>query len=105
MMDNFNQRPSYYVLEYSPSQRAWHIEHIEDLIQANLMTYLDQDRSQDFMLMGIGRTHEELLQFQEEITKTYIKLHPEEDPTAPPKTRMSLWAKIKKFFGSQSSTT
>ena len=48
------QRTDYFVLEYSPSQKAWHIEHIEDLIQANLLTYIDKSEPRDYMLMGIA---------------------------------------------------
>jgi len=92
-----------FVLEYSPSQRAWHIQHIEDLIQINLLSYLDQSEARDYMLMGVARTHEELLQLQEEIENTFKKLHPEEPNTAEqlgPKRSFLGW--IRRIFGTRS---
>ena len=92
------QRTDYFVLEYSPSQRAWHIEHIEDLIQANLLTYIDKLVPRDYMLMGIARTHEELLLLQEEIAKTYTKIHPAGDAGEAPMKKKSLVDRIRQFF-------
>ena len=95
------QRTDYFVLEYSPSQRAWHIEHIEDLIQANLLTYIDKLESRDYVLMGIARTYEELLLLQEEIAKTYTKIHPAEDADEGSKKKKSLVDRIMQFFRSR----
>jgi hypothetical protein len=79
-MDNqVERRPDYFVLEYSPSQDAWHIQHIEDLIHRNLLAYIDKSGVRDFMVMGVASSSEELLLLQEEIKKTFHELHPEED--------------------------
>ena len=101
MNDGTESRADYFVLEYSLSQKAWHIEHIEELIAGNLMTYLDISKPSDYMLMGIGRTREELLHFQEEITRSFRKIHPEEEDE-PEFTvgRKSLKELIKQFLGS-----
>jgi len=95
------QRTDYFVLEYSPSQRAWHIEHIEDLIQANLLTYIDNLKPLDYMVVGIARTHYELLLLQEEIAKTYKKIHPAEDADESPMKKKSLVDRIRQFFSSR----
>ncbi|MEA1976845.1 MAG: hypothetical protein U9N80_02985 [Chloroflexota bacterium] len=92
------KRNDYFVLEYSPSQRAWHIEHIEDLIQANLLTYIDKSEPRDFMLMSIARTHEELILLHEEITKIYKKIHPAEDADDSPMKKKSLVDRIRQLF-------
>ena len=92
------QRIDYFVLEYSPSQKAWHIEHIEDVIQANLLTYIDKLEPRDYILMGISRTHDELLLLQEEIAKTYKKIHPAEDADEAPMKKKSLVDRIRQFF-------
>ena len=89
------------MLEYSPSQRAWHIEHIEDLIQANLLTYIDKLESRDYMIMGIARTHEELLLLREEIAKTYKKIHPAEHADESSMKKKSLLDGIQQFFRSR----
>ena len=94
------QRTDYFVLEYSPSQRAWHIEHIEDLIQANLLTYIDKLEPRDYILMGIARTHEELLLLQEEIAITYKKIHSAEDADEGSLKKKSLVDRIRQFFTS-----
>ena len=101
MNDEPDNRADYFVLEYSPSQKAWRIEHIEELIAGNLMTYLDRSKSTDYMLMGIGHTREVLLHFQEEIINSYRKIHPEEEDE-PEFTvgRKSLKELIKQFLGS-----
>jgi hypothetical protein len=92
-----------FVLEYSPSQRAWHIQHIEDLIQSNLLSYLDQSEARDYVLLGVARTHDELLQLQEEIENTFKKIHPEEEKTAESLTpKRSFLGWIKKIFGTRS---
>ena len=102
MNDEPYNRADYFVLEYSPSQKAWHIEHIEELIASNLMTYLDKSRPSDYMLMGIGNTREELDRFQEEITRSYRKIHPEkEDDTESKVEKKSLKELIKQFLGSK----
>ena len=101
MNKEIDQRTDYFVLEYIPSQRAWHIEHIEDLIQANLLTYIDKLKPRDFMLMGIAQTHEELLLLQEEIAKTYKKIHPAEDADERPMKKKSLVDRIRQFFRSR----
>ncbi len=102
MNDEPDNRADYFVLEYSPSQKAWHIEHIEELIAGNLMTYLDRSKSTDYMLMGIGHTHEELLHFQEEIINSYRKIHPEKDDEPESKVgKKSLKESVKQFFRSR----
>ncbi len=102
MNDETDSRADYFVLEYSPSQKAWHIEHIEELIACNLMTYLDRSKSTDFMLMGIERTREELHHFQDEITRSYRKIHPEkEDDTESKVGKKSLKELIGQFLGSR----
>ncbi len=101
MNKEIDQRTNYFVLEYSPSQNAWHIEHIEDLIQANLLTYIDKSEPRDYMLMGIARTHEDLLILQEEIAQTYKKIHPAEDADEAPMRKKSLVARILQFFRSR----
>ena len=98
MNKEIDQRTDYFVLEYSPSQRAWHIEHIEDLIEANLLTYIDKSEPRDYMLMGIARNHDELLLLQEEIAKTYKKIHPAEDADEAPMKKKSLVDRIRQFF-------
>ena len=98
MNKEIDKRTDYFVLEYSPSQKAWHIEHIEDLIQTNLLTYIDQLKPRDFMLMGIARNHDELLLLQEEIAKTFMKIHPAEDADEPPTKKKSLSDRIRQFF-------
>ena len=95
------QRTDYFVLEYSPSQRAWHIEHIEDLIQANLLAYIDNLIPRDYIVMGVARSHDELLLLQEEISKTYKKIHPAEDADEAPMRKKSLVARILQFFRSR----
>ena len=97
MDDKLDSRPDYFVLEYSPSQDAWHIQHIEDLIYMNLLAYIDEKGARDFMLMGVASTSEELVLLQEEIQKTYQKIHPEPDPYPPSKKR-SLMQRIRLFF-------
>ena len=102
MNDEPDNRADYFVLEYSPSQKAWHIEHIEELIAGNLMTYLDKSKQPVYMVMGIGRTRDELLHFQEEITRSYRKIHPEkEDDTESKVEKKSLKVWIKQFLGSK----
>jgi len=95
------QRTDYFVLEYSPSQRAWHIEHIEDLIQTNLLTHIDKLEPRDYMLMGIAQTREELLLLREEIAKTYKKIHPAEDADESPMKKKSLVNGMRQFFRSR----
>lgn len=79
----------FYILEYSSSQRAWHISTIEDVINKNLLAYLEGRSLTDYMLMGFARSHDELLSLQAEITGTWTKLHPEgveEDVSEPHRT-------------------
>ena len=102
MNDEPDNRADYFVLEYSPSQKAWHIEHIEELIAGNLMTYLDKSRPSDYMLMGIGHTREELLHFQEKINNSYKKIHPEKEDEPESKVgKKSLEDLIRQFLGSR----
>ena len=96
-----DQRTDYFILEYSPSQKAWHIEHIEDLIEANLFTYIDKSEPRDYMLMGIARNHDELLLLQEEIAKTYKKIHPAEGADDGSIKKKSLVDRIRHFFRSR----
>ncbi len=98
MIKEIDHRTDYFVLEYSPSQKAWHIEHIEDLIQANLLTYIDKSEPRDYMLMGIARNHDELLLLQEEIAKTYKKIHPAEDSDDGSIKKKSLVDRIRQLF-------
>lgn len=92
-------RPEFFVLEYSPSQKAWHIQHIEDLIQTNLLSYIDRSPPRDYMLMGVGQTHEEIHRLREEITKTFLKIHPEAEPSAEEDPRkVSPFGWIRKLF-------
>jgi hypothetical protein len=98
MIKEIDQRTDYFVLEYSPSRKAWHIEHIEDLIQANLLTYIDKSDPRDYMLMGIARNHDELILLQEEIAKTYKKIHPAEDSDEDATKKNSLVDRIRQFF-------
>ena len=51
-------RPEFFVLEYSPSQNAWHIQHIEDLIQTNLLSYINRTSPRDYVLTCVGQTRE-----------------------------------------------
>ena len=101
MNKEIDQRTDYFVLEYSPSQKAWHIEHIEDLIQTNLLTHIDKLEPGDYMLMGIARTREELLLLQEEIAKTYKKIHPAGDADGGSMKKKSLVDRIRPFFRSR----
>ncbi len=101
MNKEIDQRTDYFVLEYSPSQKAWHVEHIEDLIQANLLTYIDKSEPRDYMLMGIARNHDELLLLQEEIAKTYKEIHPTEDADESPMKKKSLVDRIRELFSSR----
>lgn len=101
MNKEIDQRTDYFVLEYSPSQKAWHIEHIEDLIQANLLTYIDNLIPRDYIVMGVARSHDELLLLQEDISKTYKKIHPAEDADEAPMRKKSLVARILQFFRSR----
>jgi hypothetical protein len=101
--DPSTSRSDFFVLEYSPSQIAWHIQHIEDLIQTNLLSYIDQSIPRDYILMGVGQTREELHLLQEEITKTFSKIHPDTDPDdvkAPTKYSLISW--IRKIFRGKS---
>ena len=98
MNKEIDQRTDYFVLEYSPSQRAWHIEHIEDLIQANLLAYIDNLIHRDYIVMGIARSHDELLLLQEEISKTYKKIHPAEGADEAPTKKKSIAGRIRQFF-------
>jgi hypothetical protein len=92
-------RPNYFVLEFSPSQKAWHIQHIEDLIQTNLLCYIDQSKPRDYIIMGVAQTHEELHQLREEITKTFNKIHPEIDADSiKARGKMSLITRLLKLF-------
>jgi len=96
-------RPEFFVLEYSPSQKAWHIQHIEDLIQTNLLSYIDRSPPRDYMLMGVGQAHEELHQLREEITNTFLKIHPEADSGEVQESRKSsVLGCIRKIFGKSS---
>lgn len=101
MIKEIDQRTDYFILEYSPSQRAWHIEHIEDLIQVNLLSYIDKSEPRDYMLMGIARTHYELLLLQDEIAKTYTNIHPAEDSDEVPIKKKPLVDRIRELFSSR----
>jgi hypothetical protein len=48
--------------------------------------------------MGIARTHDELLLLQEEIAKTYKKIHPSEDVDDIPMKKKSRVDRIRQFF-------
>jgi chlorite dismutase len=89
--DSPMQRPDYFVLEYSPSQRAWHIQHIEDLIDTNLLSYINQSANRDYMVMGVASTREELQQLQREIEKSFRKIHPDTIHSAETKSRKPTW--------------
>jgi hypothetical protein len=93
----------FYILEYSPSQRAWHISTIEDVINKNLLAYLENRSLADYMLMGFGRSHEELLALQAEITSTWTKLRPlgVKQQVAEPPRKAALLRRIASFFGSR----
>ena len=94
-------RPDYFVLEYSPSQKAWHIQHIEDLIQENLLAYMDQSGTRDYMLMGVAPTREELRQLLEEIEEAFRKIHPEAETDSEKDTiKPTLFQRIRKIFRS-----
>lgn len=67
------------VLEYSPAQQAWHINQIYELINKNLLAYLENRLTSDYVIMGVGRTHEELHALQQEIISTWKMVHPEDE--------------------------
>lgn len=95
------QRTDYFVLEYSPSQKAWHIEHIEELIQTNILTYIDKLIPRDYMIIGIARKHKELLLLQDEIINTYKKIHPAEDADDTHMKKESPIGRIRQLFRSR----
>lgn len=74
VMDTSEPRPAFLVIMYSSSQDAWHIDHIEDLITRNLNAFLQGKRSNDYMLLGIGRTYEEIADLQGDIINTREKV-------------------------------
>jgi hypothetical protein len=98
MKKEIDQRTDYFLLEYSPSQGAWHIEHIEDLIQTNLLTYIEKLKPREYIVMGVARSHDELLLLQEEIAKTYKKIHPAEGADEGSIKTKSLVDRIRQFF-------
>ncbi|MEW6567682.1 MAG: hypothetical protein AB1449_05860 [Chloroflexota bacterium] len=93
----------FYILEYSPSQRAWHISTIEDVINKNLLAYLEDRSLADYMLMGFARSHDELLALQAEITSAWTKLRPPdvEQEVPQPQRKATLLRRIASFFGSR----
>jgi hypothetical protein len=96
-------RSGFYILEYSPSQRAWHISTIEDVINKNLLAYLENRSLADYMLMGFARSHEELLALQAEITSAWTKLHPAglTQGVPEPQRKATLLGSIASFFRSR----
>lgn len=87
------------VLEYSQSQKAWHIDQIEELINRNLLAYLENRLLSDYAVMGVGSTHEELLALQVEIISTWKSVRLEDklvEREASPKE--SIFSKFAKIF-------
>jgi hypothetical protein len=92
-----------YILEYGPSQRAWHISTIEDVINKNLLAYLEDRSLADYMLMGFARSHEELLALQAEMTSAWTKLRPPgvKQEVPEPQRKVTLLRRIASFFRSR----
>lgn len=59
-----------YIIEYSPSQNAFHIETLEESIQLNLRNFLN-GHCRNRLVLGFFKTHNEALRRLPEIQQLY----------------------------------
>jgi hypothetical protein len=54
-----NPELSLFVVEYSLSQRAFNVATLEDIIRTNIRMIVQHHRSNDYLVVGVARTHSE----------------------------------------------